>query len=278
MREEDRVAIHEAMEQQTISIAKAGITTILNSRSSVLAAANPHFGRYDDLKTASENIDFQSTILSRFDLIFIVRDVRNVERDMNIANHVIRLHMTGATETQENELSIAWTKRFVSYCRNSCAPRLSPEAAEVLKGMYVKFRQEHGRTEASKKRIPITVRQLEAVIRISESLAKMSLSPVATEEHVQEAYRLFKISTLDAANAGVSSEETDESVKQAEEWIRSRLPRGHRTSYANLLNEMTSVQKYEENVAVRAITNLKRKRVLQGKNQDKIIQRSNEVH
>ncbi len=74
MRDEDRVAIHEAMEQQTISIAKAGITTILNARTSVLAAANPIFGRYDDMKTPGENIDFQTTILSRFDMIFIVKD------------------------------------------------------------------------------------------------------------------------------------------------------------------------------------------------------------
>lgn len=82
MRDEDRVAIHEAMEQQTISIAKAGITTILNSRTSVLAAANPVFGRYDDMKSAGENIDFQTTILSRFDMIFIVKDDHNESRDM----------------------------------------------------------------------------------------------------------------------------------------------------------------------------------------------------
>jgi DNA replication licensing factor MCM5 len=79
MRDEDRVAIHEAMEQQTISIAKAGITTILNSRTSVLAAANPIFGRYDDMKTPGENIDFQTTILSRFDMIFIVREAGTKE-------------------------------------------------------------------------------------------------------------------------------------------------------------------------------------------------------
>ena len=80
MREDDRVAIHEAMEQQTISIAKAGITTILNTRTSVLAAANPTFGRYDDMKKATENIDFETTILSRFDLIFIVRDKIDPEK------------------------------------------------------------------------------------------------------------------------------------------------------------------------------------------------------
>ena len=93
MRPADRVAIHEAMEQQTISVAKAGITTVLNSRSSVLAAANPVFGRYDDLKSASENIDLMSTILSRFDLIFLVRDVRDEDRDRMICRHVMGVHI-----------------------------------------------------------------------------------------------------------------------------------------------------------------------------------------
>lgn len=93
MRPADRVAIHEAMEQQTISVAKAGITTVLNSRSAVLAAANPVYGRYDDFKSASENIDLMSTILSRFDLIFLVRDMREEERDRMICKHVMGVHM-----------------------------------------------------------------------------------------------------------------------------------------------------------------------------------------
>ncbi len=97
MRPADRVAIHEAMEQQTISVAKAGITTVLNSRSSVLAAANPVFGRYDDMKSASENIDLMTTILSRFDLIFLVRDVRDEELDKMICHHVMGVHINNST-------------------------------------------------------------------------------------------------------------------------------------------------------------------------------------
>ena len=89
------------MEQQTISIAKAGITTILNSRTSVLAAANSIFGRYDDLKHAAEQIDFQSSILSRFDSIFIVRDIREENADKNIANHVVNLHMYAQNKNEE---------------------------------------------------------------------------------------------------------------------------------------------------------------------------------
>ena len=119
MRDEDRVAIHEAMEQQTISIAKAGITTILNSRTSVLAAANPIFGRYDDLKTPGENIDFQTTILSRFDMIFIVRDDHERGRDENIARHVMGVHMggRGVEEQIEAEIPVDQMKRYISYCR-----------------------------------------------------------------------------------------------------------------------------------------------------------------
>lgn len=120
MRDEDRVAIHEAMEQQTISIAKAGITTILNARTSVLAAANPIFGRYDDLKTPGENIDFQTTILSRFDMIFIVRDEHERGRDERIAKHVMGIHMggRGVEEQVQAEIPVEKMKRYISYCKS----------------------------------------------------------------------------------------------------------------------------------------------------------------
>lgn len=125
MRDEDRVAIHEAMEQQTISIAKAGITTILNARTSVLAAANPIFGRYDDMKSPGENIDFQTTILSRFDMIFIVKDEHNPTRDETLARHVMATQMGRAPNAEDEEAqrgmgewSLAKMKRYVSYCRS----------------------------------------------------------------------------------------------------------------------------------------------------------------
>lgn len=119
MRDEDRVAIHEAMEQQTISIAKAGITTILNARTSVLAAANPIFGRYDDLKSPGDNIDFQTTILSRFDMIFIVKDEHDRNRDETIAKHVMGIHMggRGVEEQIETEIPVEKMKRYITYCK-----------------------------------------------------------------------------------------------------------------------------------------------------------------
>jgi DNA replication licensing factor MCM5 len=104
MRPADRVAIHEAMEQQTISIAKAGITTVLNARTSVLAAANPVYGRYDDDRSATENIDLMTTILSRFDLIFLVRDIREEERDRLICHHVMGVHINSSSSADQGGL------------------------------------------------------------------------------------------------------------------------------------------------------------------------------
>ncbi len=120
MRDEDRVAIHEAMEQQTISIAKAGITTILNARTSVLAAANPIFGRYDDMKTPGENIDFQTTILSRFDMIFIVKDAHERGKDERMAKHVMAIHMggRGVEDQAESEIPVDKLRRYISYCKS----------------------------------------------------------------------------------------------------------------------------------------------------------------
>lgn len=205
MRDEDRVAIHEAMEQQTISIAKAGITTILNARTSVLAAANPIFGRYDDLKSPGENIDFQTTILSRFDLIFIVRDHHDRNRDETIAKHVMGIHMGGAgAQASANvtaEIPVEKMKRYISYAKSRCAPRLSAEAAEKLSSHFVSIRRQVARAEQDadqRSSIPITVRQLESLVRITESLAKIELAPIATEKHVDEAIRLFLGSTMDA--------------------------------------------------------------------------------
>eukprot|EP00727_Mastigamoeba_balamuthi_P008711 m51a1_g4462 Dna replication licensing factor MCM5 (745) ;mRNA; f:194787-198113 len=214
----DRVAIHEAMEQQTISIAKAGITTILNSRTAVLAAANPVFGRYDDMKDAAENIDFQTTILSRFDMIFLIRDRRDAAHDRSVAQHVIQIHTEGRGATgpvDSGVYDIKKLKRYVAYCKAKCAPRISEGASRMLADFFVKVR--HDTRQASRgenqsvggraSKIPITVRQLEAIVRISESLAKMQLLPVATEGHVTEAIRLFNTSTVDALNTGIAASE-----------------------------------------------------------------------
>ncbi|KAJ5765155.1 hypothetical protein N7520_004714 [Penicillium odoratum] len=270
MRDEDRVAIHEAMEQQTISIAKAGITTILNSRTSVLAAANPVFGRYDDLKTPGENIDFQTTILSRFDMIFIVRDDHERGRDERIARHVMGVHMggRGVQEQVEAEIPVDQMKRYISYCRSRCAPRLSPEAAEKLSSYFVSIRKQVHRSEIesnTKSSIPITVRQLEAIVRITESLAKLSLSPIATEAHVDEAIRLFLASTMDAVTQGDGQGNKDlmQEASKIEDELKRRLPVGWSTSLATLRRDFVDNKNYSEQALNRAIIVLQRREVIQ---------------
>lgn len=197
------------MEQQTISIAKAGITTVLNSRCSVLAAANPIYGRYDDTRSTSENIDFLPSILSRFDLIFIVRDIRDYNRDIEMAKNVMNIHVESGKELRRNEdIPMDVMKRYITYCRAKCSPRLNEEASEILRNHYVSIREEihtQSLADGSNPSVPISVRQLEAIIRIAEALAKMRLSPEATVEDVNEALRLFKVSTLSAARSGVVS-------------------------------------------------------------------------
>lgn len=284
MRDEDRVAIHEAMEQQTISIAKAGITTVLNSRTSVLAAANPIFGRYDDLKSPGENIDFQTTILSRFDMIFIVKDEHNEQRDISIAQHVMNVHTGGkfSEQNQEGEISIETMKRYIQFCKLKCAPRLSPEASERLSSHYVSIRRQLQINETDMNErlsIPITVRQLEAIIRITESLAKLQLSPVASEEHVEEAIRLFTASTMNAVDQGVSSGglitsgEMNQEIKKIEHELRRRLPIGWSTAYKTLRRELVDSGKASHAALDKALYIMERHEVIKFRHQRQNILR-----
>lgn len=261
MRQDDRVAIHEAMEQQTISIAKAGITTTLNSRCSVLAAANSVFGRWDDTK-GQENIDFMPTILSRFDTIFIIKDEHNQEKDMTLAKHVMQVHLHGGQGNQvagnEGELSLEFLKKYIDYCRRRCGPRLSEAAAEKLKNRYVLMRSSTRDQEiaaSQKSAIPISVRQLESLVRISESLAKMRLQPFANEAHVDEALRLFQVSTLDAAQSGglsgaegLTPEEDLEEVRRIETSLKKRFAIGSQVTEQRIISDFAKA-----NYSTRAI-------------------------
>ncbi|XP_045452880.1 DNA replication licensing factor Mcm5 [Melitaea cinxia] len=285
MREDDRVAIHEAMEQQTISIAKAGITTTLNSRCSVLAAANSVFGRWDDTK-AEDNIDFMPTILSRFDMIFIVKDEHDQNRDITLAKHIMSVHMGGGgaaeREAAAGELPLPLLRRYAAYCRARCGPRLAAGAAERLAARYVLMRSGASQQErATDKRlaIPITVRQLEAIIRISESLAKMQLQPFASEAHVTEALRLFQVSTLDAAMTGslagaegFTTEEDHEMLSRIEKQLKRRFAVGSQVSEQTIIQDFLR-QKYPERAIVKVIHTMIRRGELQHRLQRKMLYR-----
>ncbi len=289
MRENDRVAIHEAMEQQTISIAKAGITTMLNCRNSVLAAANPIHGRYDDLRDVGENINLMSTILSRFDCIFIVRDVREQERDRDIARHVLGVHITSSlaqtTNAIQPDIPSSTLKKFVTYCRERCAPRLNEEAAALLSGQYVHIRNQVRENLANKQGeaqvVPITIRQLEAITRISESLAKMRLAAEATVADVEEALRLFKVSTLAASQSnpmimnainGVVGANTSRELQMAEDFLKRRIGLRVTVSTKKIVEE-AQIQGYSIDIVRSGIRAMVMRNEMQELNKGKILRR-----
>ena len=245
MRESDRVAIHEAMEQQTISIAKAGITSVLSSRTSVLAAANPAFGRYDPLRSTADNVEFQATILSRFDLIFVLLDKTDYKKDLELAARVFEVHQGSTTNSTTNMLPLDTLKSYVQFARSSVFPELDEEAADFLENEYVHLRSASLNNSA----FPITVRQLEAIVRITESLAKMELSSTATKEHAAEAAKIFRSATVQASKLGSklgegnvfggNPETTKKLVRKVESEIRSKITVGETVSKKKLVYEIS---------------------------------------
>ena len=187
MRDEDRSIIHEAMEQQTVSIAKAGIVARLNARTTVIAAGNPRFGRYLENRTLSENINLPPTILSRFDLIFILRDKPSAEEDRRLARHVLRVH--SEADKIKPEISAELLKKYISYARRYIKPKMTPEAAKMIEDFFVEMRK---LGENPDNPVPITARQLGALIRLAEAHAKMALREYVTEEDAEAAIRLMK--------------------------------------------------------------------------------------
>ena len=209
MRNEDRVAIHEAMEQQTVSIAKAGIVATLNSRTSILAAANPHLGRYNPWKTASDNIRLSPPLLSRFDLIFVVIDKPDAQTDRDIANFILDLHMQAESlkscESEENKEDATipvpkdiirgdLLKKYIHYARKTCKPRLTPAASKKISDFYLKMRAQGGDENAA---IAMVARNLEGIIRLSEAHAKMALKDTVDEEDVEAILELVMRSLQD---------------------------------------------------------------------------------
>jgi replicative DNA helicase Mcm len=192
MKPDDRVAIHEAMEQQTVSVAKGGIVATLNARASIIAAANPALGRYDPYRNVSENINLPVTILSRFDTIFVMRDVPETELDSKMSEHILTLHKVRATP-EEAPLPPDILRKYISYARK-IEPTLTDEAVKELKEFYLKMRSISGAAESP---VAITPRQLESLIRLSEARARAFLREKVTVEDARAAIRLMTVSLQD---------------------------------------------------------------------------------
>ncbi|CDI83616.1 DNA replication licensing factor, putative [Eimeria acervulina] len=270
MQERDVVAMHEAMEQQTISISKAGINTVLNSRCAVLAAANPSFGSFDDAQDTTEQHEFKATILSRFDLIFMLRDKDDYEKDSRLCEHILSLHARrAAPPPQEDGETIPFEvlRRYIQYARQQQQPLLSLDARDALKNFYVQTRQDVREDRRSvTRKIPVTLRQLESLVRIAESFARMELAPVAQASHVKRAIDLFSASTAETAKHALVFESLtplqQKAIKLAEDALMSRLQPGQRALRRNIVRDLQQ-QGYDKLVVQRAISILVRRGDLQ---------------
>jgi len=218
-------ALLEAMEQQSVSIAKAGIVCNLPARTAVIAAANPVGGHYNKAKTVAENIKMSTALLSRFDLIFILLDRPDEERDQLLSDHVIALHGKDNSKLNQNQrqdtpspntsvqsqsdlltrllnvpskpsaIPARKLRKFIGYAKKYCpAPALTPEACQVLQDFYISLREKKGSADYT----PITTRQLESMIRLSESRARLELRDTVTKQDAEDVVQIMRQSLKEA--------------------------------------------------------------------------------
>ncbi|HDP96994.1 MAG TPA: minichromosome maintenance protein MCM [Euryarchaeota archaeon] len=219
MSPQDRSSIHESLEQQTVSVAKAGITATLQSRCAVLGAANPKYGRFDENRMIAEQIDLPPTLLTRFDVIFAMTDRPNAKEDTKVAKHILRAHRRGEARRYENIDQIQGVdgnmimadadklvptidrellRKYVAFSKRTI-PVLTDEAMKALEEYYVSIRS-LGEAEGSS--VPITARQLEALIRLSEASARARLSNIVTEDDASRSIRIVDYFLQKVASEG----------------------------------------------------------------------------
>ncbi|RNJ74833.1 MAG: ATPase [Nitrosopumilus sp. D6] len=206
MKAEDRSALHEVMEQQSASIAKGGIVATLNARTSILAAANPMYGKYDPFKNITENVNLPIPLLTRFDLIFVVRDIPTREKDEKIARHIISLHAPQATDRRSVIDADVLTK-YLAYAKRG-DPALTKEAEKKILDYYLQMRNVE-----SEEMITVTPRQLEGIIRLSTARARLLLKNTVEEEDAERAIFLIQ-SMLQDAGVDVNTGKVDLGVLQ----------------------------------------------------------------
>jgi replicative DNA helicase Mcm len=188
MNKDDQIAMHEALEQQTVSVAKASIVATLPAQVSVLAGSNPKFFRFDPYKSVAEQVEIPDTLLARFDLKFALKDVPDKERDNKLATHILetRLEPSRAKPLIEPE----FLRKYIAYARKNCKPKMTREAAEKLKNFYLDMRGLY----AGEETIAITLRQNEGLMRLSEAAAKIRLSDKVEEKDAERAINVMRYS------------------------------------------------------------------------------------
>jgi replicative DNA helicase Mcm len=206
MKPEDRSALHEVMEQQSASIAKGGIVATLNARTSILAAANPMYGKYDPFKNITENVNLPIPLLTRFDLIFVVRDIPTRERDEKIARHIIDLHTPQGTD-KRSVIDVDLLTKYLAYAKRY-TPDLTKDAEDKILEYYL-----HMRNVESEEMITVTPRQLEGIIRLSTARARLLMKDKVEEEDAERAIFLIE-SMLQDAGVDVNTGKVDLGVLQ----------------------------------------------------------------
>jgi replicative DNA helicase Mcm len=215
MRPEDRSAMHEALEQQSISVSKAGINATLKSRCSLLGAANPKYGRFDQYEPIGEQINLEPALISRFDLIFTVTDQPNAEEDRELAEHIINTnyagelftHRTNAntsniSEEQVNNVTkevrpvieADLLRKYIAHAKRNCYPTMTEEAKEAIRDFYVNLRAKGLDDDAP---VPVTARKLEALVRLSEASARIRLSDTVEKEDAERILEIVRDSMKD---------------------------------------------------------------------------------
>lgn len=185
LRPEDSSALHEVMEQQSASVAKGGIVATLNARTSILAAANPLYGKYDSYKNLTENINLPIPLLTRFDLIFVVQDKPSKEHDADIANHIVRLHASSSS-TSRSLIEPGLLTKYLTYAKHF-DPQLTPEATQIITDYYLKMR-----SVGSDGMITVTPRQLEGLVRLASAHARLLLKTRVEAEDAERAIYLIQ--------------------------------------------------------------------------------------
>ncbi|KID90149.1 cell division control protein 54 [Metarhizium guizhouense ARSEF 977] len=242
MSDATRSVLHEVMEQQTVSVAKAGIITTLNARTSILASANPIGSRYNPDLSVPQNIDLPPTLLSRFDLVYLILDRVDEKADKRLAKHLLSLYLEDkphSAPTSNDILPVEFLTLYISYARSQIQPVISREAGEELVSAYIAMRALGQDVRAAEKRITATTRQLESMIRLSEAHAKMRLSDTVTKEDVREANRLIQSALKTAATD--SQGRIDMSLLTEGTSTADRKRRGElRDAILKLLDDMTA--------------------------------------
>nr|WP_259372405.1 LAGLIDADG family homing endonuclease [Salinarchaeum sp. IM2453] len=262
---EDRSAMHEALEQQSISVSKAGINATLKSRCSLLGAANPKYGRFDQYEPIGEQIDLEPALVSRFDLIFTVTDQPDPDEDRELAEHILDANYAGQLNTQrqelpapdiskadvenvqetvEPEIDAELLRKYVAYAQQSCYPRLTDDAKKEIEDFYVDLRSKGASEDAP---VPVTARKLEALVRLTEASARVRLSDKATKEDAQKVINIVRTSLQDIS----VDPETGEFDADVVETGHSKSQRDRKKNITDIIEDMQ--EEYENGAPVEAI-------------------------